>query len=88
MPDLTAKGIEKAPNDKPSVYTIKDKYGRPIYVGSAQRGEVQDRLSDHLRSMSGAKSYSTYRYRSIKDARDAEKKKIKRVKPPRNDRFT
>jgi excinuclease UvrABC nuclease subunit len=45
---MTNQGIDKLPQDKPVVYKILDNKGDNIYTGVAKRGNVQDRLTDHL----------------------------------------
>jgi len=47
-------GIKNLPNDKPVLYRIKTESGKLNYVGVAQRGRVQDRLSEHLGEIPGA----------------------------------
>ena len=59
MTKLTKESIEKAPNDKPAVYTITNKNNRLLYVRSSKRGEVQNRLEHHRKNILHAKSVST-----------------------------
>lgn len=86
MAKFTKKEIQNADNDRPVVYTLK-KAGKPVYVGIAKRGRVQDRLQEHLGEIP-ASEFSTRSYDSISDARKAEEKKIKREKPRFNDQHT
>lgn len=83
MPKFNKKAVKNTDNDKPVVYTLK-KAGGPIYVGTAKRGRVQDRLSEHLGEIP-ATNFSTRSYDSISEAREAEERKIKREKPKYND---
>jgi excinuclease UvrABC nuclease subunit len=46
--DFNESGIEKAPKGKPVVYRIRDSKGDNIYTGSAKRGRVTERLTEHL----------------------------------------
>lgn len=69
-------------NNKPVVYTLK-RAGKPIYVGIAKRGRVQERLEEHLGEIP-ATEVSTRAYDSIAEARAAEERKIKKEKPRYN----
>ena len=83
MPKFNKDNIDNAKNNKPVVYTLK-KNKKPIYVGSAKKGNVQKRLNDHRRKIP-ATDFSIRQYNSIKDARIAEEEKIEREKPKHND---
>jgi predicted GIY-YIG superfamily endonuclease len=83
MPKFNQTAIGAADNDNPVVYTLK-KGGNPVYVGIAQRGRVQERLTEHLGEIP-ATEFSTRSYDSISEAREAEERKIKREKPKYND---
>lgn len=83
MANFNKKHIESTDNDNPVVYTLK-KGGEVVYVGTAKRGRVQDRLAEHLGVIS-ATEFSTRSYDSISEAREAEERKIKREKPKHND---
>jgi hypothetical protein len=41
-------GISKLPDNKPVVYKIQSKSGNNNYTGTAKRGRVQERVSEHL----------------------------------------
>ena len=45
MARFNKKTIESVDNDKPVVYTLK-RGGKPIYIGIAKRGRVQERLME------------------------------------------
>lgn len=78
-------GIEQLPNDKPVLYRIKTQSGNDNYVGVAKRGRVQDRLSEHLGEIPGAK-VSIEQFGSIAEARAKEANVIKRQQPKYNKR--
>ena len=75
--------IQNLPNDKPVVYRIETKSGKPNYVGVAKRGRVQDRIGEHLGEIPGAK-VQIEQFSSIKDARSKEANVIKRSQPKYN----
>jgi hypothetical protein len=81
--DFNQKGIAQLPNNKPVLYRIETDGGKPNYVGIAQRGEVQDRVSDHLGEIPGAK-VQVEQFSSIQDARKKEANVIKQVQPKYN----
>lgn len=78
-------GIGKLPEDKPVVYQIKTPSGKANYIGSAGRGNVQDRLQDHLGKVPGAK-VQIQQHASINKARQSELRAIARSKPKYNKR--
>ena len=53
--DFNKTGVDKIDNSKPAVYRIETEGGKTNYIGSAGRGNVQDRLNDHLGKIPGAK---------------------------------
>jgi len=77
-------GIENLPSDKPVLYRIEAESGKLNYVGVAQRGRVQDRLSEHLGEIPGA-TVKIEQFDSIKDAREKEARVIKRNQPKYNE---
>ena len=83
------KGIGKVPDDKPVVYKILTGGGKNNYTGVAQRGRVQERLTDHLPGgrdyVPGAK-VQIEQMSSIKAAEVKESRIISRSKPPHNDK--
>jgi len=77
-------GIKNLPNDKPVLYRIETKSGKLNYVGVAQRGRVQDRLSEHLGEIPGA-TVKIEQFDSIKNAIEKEARLIKRNQPKYNE---
>jgi len=77
------KGIERLPNDKPVLYRIETASGNSNYVGVAKRGRVNERLSEHLNEIPGAK-VNIEQFSSIKDAKEKEQRVIKRNSPKYN----
>jgi len=66
------KGIEKLPDDKPVLYQIMTESGKMNYVGIAQKGRVQERVSEHIGLIPGAK----VKIEQFSSIRDAQKKEI------------
>jgi hypothetical protein len=66
------QGIEQLPDDKPVLYRIETKGGKPNYIGIAQRGHVKERLTGHLGKVPGA----TVRIEQFDDINAAKKKEI------------
>ncbi len=81
--NYTETGVGHLPNDKPVVYRIQTEGGKDNYVGIAQRGRVQERISEHLRKIPGAK-VQVQQFNSIQDARAHEQRVINRSKPKFN----
>ena len=75
--------INQLPTDKPVLYKIKTANGNLNYAGIAKRGNVQDRLKDHLGTIPGA-TVSVEQFSSINDARAKEKNVIKKNQPKYN----
>ncbi len=92
MPKRTAKmnteDIESLPQDKPVVYKILNRQGKNIYTGVAKRGNVRDRLRDHLSGgqdpIRGAAQVEIEQMPRIDDARRKEANIISRTKPKYN----
>ncbi len=84
---LSKKGVAKLPDDKPVVYKIKTKGGKNTYTGSAKRGRVQERMTEHLKGgkdyVPGAKVQIDQRG-SIAEAKAQEKRIIKSDQPKHN----
>jgi hypothetical protein len=76
-------GIGQLPVDKPVVYQIKTAGDKINYIGFAQRGRAQERLTEHLPNIPGAK-VQIEQMASIKDARQKEAKSIAKHQPPYN----
>jgi hypothetical protein len=68
----TKQTIAQLPNDKPVLYRIETESGRPNYIGVAQRGRVQEIISEHLSKIPGA----TVRIEQFNDIKDAQKKEV------------
>lgn len=80
-------GINQLPNNKPAVYKILTDTGNTNYVGTAQRGRVQERLQEHL---PGGKDYipgakiQIEQMNNIAEARQKESSIISKIKPKHN----
>jgi hypothetical protein len=85
---FTKDEIGKLANDKPVVYKIRNSRGTTIYTGSAKRGRVQDRITEHLPSgrdaIPGGKTVEIAQKASIQEARKSEQRVIKRSQPKHN----
>lgn len=66
------QGIAQLPDDKPVLYLIETELGDPRYIGVAQKGRVQEIISEHLSKIPGA----TVRIEQFNDVKDAQKKEI------------
>jgi excinuclease UvrABC nuclease subunit len=79
-------GAAKLPNDKPAVYKIQTPTGKTNYVGIAKRGQVQDRIQEHLDNgkIPGAK-VQIEQVPSIRDAQKKEQNIISRTQPKYNE---
>jgi hypothetical protein len=66
------QSIAQLPNDKPVLYRIETESGNPRYIGVAQRGKVQEIISEHLGNIPGA----TVRIEQFNSIREAQKKEI------------
>ncbi|MCH7905324.1 MAG: GIY-YIG nuclease family protein [Armatimonadetes bacterium] len=84
---MNKSGVDKLPDDKPVVYKIKSDSGKNNYTGIAKRGNVQERVGDHLK---GGKDYvpgtkvQIEQKKSISEARQQEKRIIKQQQPKYN----
>jgi hypothetical protein len=82
--------IESLPNDRPVVYKLKSRDGENIYTGVAGKGNVHDRLKDHLPghkdAIPGAFKVQIDQQSSIGDAEKKETHIISRSKPAYNQR--
>ncbi len=76
-------GIENLPDNKPAVYKILTEGGRNNYTGVAQRGRVQERITEHLGEIPGA-TVQIQQTNRIAEARKKEAGIIKRSKPRYN----
>ena len=86
--NFNAAEIEKLPEGKPVVYKIKNSQGENIYTGTSKRGEIQNRIKDHLPggqdAIRGGAKVQIQQKRSIDDARKTESRIIARSKPRYN----
>jgi len=76
-------GIKSLPNNKPVLYRIKTQTGNDNYIGIASKGNVGNRISEHLGEIPGS-DLTIEQFHSIKDARNKETNLIKRNKPKYN----
>ncbi len=85
--DFSKTGISKLPDDKPVVYKVLSDGGKNNYTGIAQRGRVQERLTEHLPggkdAVPGAK-VQIEQMSSIDEARAMESRVISRSDPKYN----
>lgn len=85
---MNNEGIESLPQDKPVVYKILNNQGENIYTGVAKRGNVHDRLQDHLTgsqdAITGAAKVQIEQMPTIDDAKRKERNIISRTKPKYN----
>ena len=81
-------GIEGLAKDKPVVYDIQNKAGKTLYLGSAKKGRVEQRLKEHLPGgpdpIRGGTKVKIKQKSSIADAQKSEAASIKSKKPPQN----
>ena len=82
--NFNQKGINKLPNDKPVLYKIETERGNPNYTGVAKKGRVQERISEHLGEIPGAK-VKIEQFSSIRAAQKKEANVIKRIQPKYNE---
>ena len=85
---LNTRGINSLPNDKPVVYKIFNNNGGNIYTGIAGKGNVRDRLEDHLpghrNAVPGAAKVQIEQHASVREAAKKEAHIISRSKPKYN----
>lgn len=79
----TKKDISNLPNDKPVVYKILTSTKKNNYTGIAKRGRVQDRVTEHLDQIPGAK-VQIEQMPTIKEAAKKESNIISRSNPKYN----
>ncbi len=87
---MKTERIDDLPNDKPVVYKIKNREGENIYTGIAGKGNVHDRLKDHLPgqrdAIPGVYKVQIDQQSSIGEAEEKETHIISRSKPMYNQR--
>lgn len=85
---FSKEGIESLANNKPVVYKILGQKDKNLYTGVAKRGQVEDRLKDHLPGgqdpVRGGKKVVIMQKTSIDDAFKSEAQIIKKTQPPQN----
>jgi len=75
--------IKSLPNNNSVLYRIKTKTGMDNYIGVASKGNVRNRIAEHLGEIPG-RVLIIEQFHSIKDARKKEANLIKRNKPKYN----
>ena len=83
----TKEDVENLRNDKPVVYTILNRSGKPAYVGSAKKGRVRARIKEHMGIVPGS-TVKIKQFSSIEQAQKSERNVIKRNKPKHNKQHT
>jgi excinuclease UvrABC nuclease subunit len=85
---LTNESVGTLPNDKPVVYKILNKRNENLYTGVAGKGEVRNRIKNHIRRPSDKVPGGTkVKIEQLPSRREAEKKEaniISRSKPKYN----
>lgn len=81
--DYNKKAIRELPNDKPVVYRIQTANGKDNYVGKAKRGRAQERITEHLGTIPGAK-VKIEQHPTVQSAEASEARIIKRQQPKYN----
>ncbi len=85
---MNSEKINSLPNDRPVLYKILNRDGGNIYTGVAGRGNVHDRLLDHLPghrdTIPGAAKVQIDQQSSIREAEKKEASVISRSKPKYN----
>ncbi len=76
-------GIAELPNNRPVKYTIQTDSGNPNYIGTAKRGRVRARISEHLGEIPGTK-VRIEPFGSIKEAEENEARSIRKLQPRYN----
>jgi hypothetical protein len=77
------QSIDQLPDDKPVLYWIMTESGNPRYIGVAQRGRVQEIISEHLGKIPGA-TVIIEQFDDIKEAQMKEINVIRRAKAKYN----
>ncbi len=81
-------GIDGLVQDKPVVYKLLNSKGDNVYTGSSKKGQVGDRIKDHLPGGSdpipGVKKVQIEQHSRIDKARSSESRIIARSKPKHN----
>ena len=81
-------GIEGLAKDKPVVYQVENSKGETVYVGSAKKGRVEQRLKEHLPGakdpIRGGVKVKIQQKPTISEAEKSEARIIKSQKPAQN----
>ena len=87
---FNSDGVDDLAQDKPVVYKLVNSKGENVYTGSSKKGQVGDRIKDHLPGGSdpipGVKKVRIEQHSSIAEARESEERIISRSKPKHNKR--
>jgi hypothetical protein len=75
--------VSKLPNNKPVVYKILTDNKSNNYTGTAKKGRVQERISEHFGEIPGAK-VQIEQFSNIKEAEKKESNVISRTTPKYN----
>lgn len=85
---LNKTNIKKFPEKKPIIYRLQNESGKELYIGTAKRNRVEDRLLEHLNfkkeKISGATKVKIAQFSNLQKARKAEKQLIKKLQPKFN----
>ncbi len=81
--NYNSMAIKSLPNNKSVLYRIKTRTGNDNYIGIASKGNVRNRIAEHLGEIPGS-VLIIEQFNSIKDARNKEANLIKRNKPKYN----
>ena len=82
-----ADDIKTLPDDQPVVYRIFNLYGLIIYIGSAEKGTIRDKLRKHLDGDDVIPEGVTVEIETqatMESARDMERGLIRRLEPKYN----
>lgn len=88
--DFKPNAIDDLAQDKPVVYKILNTKGNNVYTGSSKKGQIADRIKDHLPGGShpipGGKKVKIEQHNSVDEARKSEARIISISKPKHNKR--
>jgi len=88
--EFIPEAIDNLSRNKPVVYKLFNSKGKNIYTGSSKKGEVADRIKDHLprgsHPIPGVKKVRIEQHSSIDEAKKSEGRIISRSKPKYNKR--
>jgi len=81
--------IKNFPEEKPIIYWLKNNSGEDLYIGTAKRNRVEDRLLEHLNlkkeKIPGATKVKIAQFSNLEQANKAEKQLIKKLQPEFNE---